>query len=133
MKECRFCGSLKLVKNGIVFRKQRYKCKTCGKNGREYKPKYLNDIKLKIIKSYLNGVGFRQIERIFDVPYQLVVYWIKKLNSKLEELKKSDKITEKEIIEILEADELFTYIKKNPNSTIRQKHSKESLQEYGQQ
>lgn len=112
MKECRFCNSSNIVKNGMVYGKQRYKCKDCKKNFREYKPKYDREITIKIIKSYLNGMGFRAIERVFNIPNTLVLYWIRKLGKKLEDLKNKEKneITEKEIIEILEADELFTYV-----------------------
>jgi hypothetical protein len=41
------------------------------------------------------------------------MYVIKKLGKQLEELQKKEKITEKEIIEVLETDELFTYVKKS--------------------
>ena len=96
-----------IVKNAIVFGKQRYKCKNCKKNFKEYKPKYDRDITVKITKSYLNGMGFRAIERVFNISNTLVLYWIKKLEKRLEELQNKEKITEKEI---LEADELFTYV-----------------------
>ncbi len=39
-----------------------------------------------------------------------MIYIIKKIGEKLEEMKKHQKITEKEIVTILEADELFTYM-----------------------
>jgi len=32
---CKECKSEKVMKNGIVAKKQRYKCKTCGLNFRE--------------------------------------------------------------------------------------------------
>jgi len=117
MKCCVYCGCDDFVKNGIVFNKQRYKCKGCGKNFREGVVNTF-DIKTKkmVIKSYLNGMGFRAIARVFDIPITTVYYFIKKLGKKLEELKKKE-INDKDIIQILEADELFTYVgKKNKPS-----------------
>jgi hypothetical protein len=73
---------------------------------------------LKIIRSYINGVGFRKISRIFEIPLFTIFYFIKRIGIRLDRIKKEqnkDKITEKEIIEILEADELFTYIRKKNN------------------
>jgi hypothetical protein len=56
-------------------------------------------------------MGFRHISRIFDIPLTTIFYFIKKLGKKLEDLKNKEKIiTDKQIIEILEADELFTYV-----------------------
>jgi transposase-like protein len=118
MKECRFCNSKNIIKNGIVWQKQRYKCKECKRtftNAR--RNEYGKDVKLKLIKSYINGVGFRQISRIFDIPLSAVIYIIKKVALRLDDIKNKGNITEREIIEILEADELFTYVgKKNKPS-----------------
>lgn len=115
MKECRFCFSSNIIKNGIVYGKQQIKCKDCKKNFREYKPKYDKEITIKIIKSYLNGMGFRAIERVFNIPNTLVLYWVKKLGKKLEELQNKEKILDKDIIDILEADELFTFVGRKKN------------------
>jgi transposase-like protein len=128
MNECRFCGSYNIIKNGIVWQKQRYKCKECKRTFTNAKRnEYGKEIKLKMIKSYLNGVGFRQISRIFDIPLSAVIYIIKKIALKLEEVKKKEVLKDKDIIEVLEADELFTYVKKSQNITLKKKHLKENL------
>jgi len=112
MECCRFCGSERIVKNGVILNKQRYECKDCGRNPRKTdKREYTRDEKIKILKSYLNGVGFRAIGRIFDISLSGVIYTIKKYGKKLQELKKKE-FSEKEVLEVLEADELFTYVKK---------------------
>ena len=80
--------SEKIRKNGIVLGKQRYLCKDCGRNFRQYKPKYNTETVTKIVKAYLNGLGFRAIGRIFDILRMSVFYIIKKLGTKLEDLRK---------------------------------------------
>ena len=82
-------------------------CKDCGKNFREYKPKYNKETVTKIVKAYLNGVGFRAVDGIFDIPRMSVFCIIKKLGTKIEEIKTKE-IKDEKIIKILQADELFT-------------------------
>ena len=53
---------------------------------------------------YLEGVGIRSIERLENIPNTLVIKWIKDFGKI---------IKEKKNIEVLEGDELRTYIKKN--------------------
>lgn len=64
---------------------------------------------------YINNVGIRSIERILNVPNELILNWIKNVGRNLEQIidnnKKQTKTTKK--IEILEMDELWSYIKKN--------------------
>ena len=68
------------------------------------------------MKSYLNGVGIRAIGRIFDISNQLISYWIKKCGKKLQELKKKE-INDEDIIQILGANELFTFVGKKRKSS----------------
>jgi hypothetical protein len=45
-------------------------------------------------------MGFRAIERVFNIPNTLVLYWIRKLGKKLKDLQNKEKIiTDKDIIE----------------------------------
>ena len=114
---CPSCKSEKLVKNGVVWGKQRYKCKNCNKKYRDGARAMLSkDLKVKIIKAYLNGTRFRAASRIFDVPLTTVFYFIKKLGQKLEDVKKKEVIQDKDIIYLLEADELFTNLGKKNKS-----------------
>ena len=119
---CKHCGSTNLVKNGIIKEKQRYKCKSCLKTCREgdNRERYSLDKKLKVIKSYLEGVGIMSIERLEGVPNPLIIYWIKKFSKILRQNLNNIPIPEdaKEI-EILEVDEMFSYCKKKrPKSTF---------------
>ncbi len=68
-----------------------------------------------VIKAYLNGFGFRAIGRIENISHVLVFKWIKKLGTKLEKLKGTNP-PDQTIIQLLEADELFTYVGKKTKS-----------------
>ena len=67
------------------------------------------------VNLYLEGCGFRRIARILSnmfekhFCYQTVIQWIKKEAKKQE----SAELETKEETQILEMDELYTYIKKN--------------------
>ncbi|HSQ97704.1 MAG TPA: hypothetical protein VLL98_03210 [Rickettsiales bacterium] len=121
MIKCKYCRGEKLSKFGKYKGFQRYKCKSCNKvftdkEDTRYKmDKYdLNKRKLAITM-YINNVGIRSIERILNVPNELILNWIKNIGKNLEQIiennKKQIKTTKK--IEILEMDELWSYIKKN--------------------
>ena len=76
--------------------------------------------KIKVIKSYLEGVGIRSIERLEKISAPMVIWCIrsfsKTLQNKLNQQKIPDDIRE---IQILELDELFSYCqKKLPKSTF---------------
>jgi hypothetical protein len=54
---------------------------------------------------YLEGLGFRSIERILGVSNVTVLNWVKALGRKIEEYRRIEGS-----IEIIEMDELHTYI-----------------------
>lgn len=113
MKECKFCDGKKLVKNGIVRDLQRYRCNKCKKNQvlGDRRVKYSNKIRHLALAMYLNNAGFRCIGRVLQVPFQLVHSWVRKAGDLVENevAKRSNPARE---IEILEMDELYTYIQK---------------------
>ena len=114
--ECKHCGGLSFVKNGIVGGKQRYKCKSCHKTFRDgdKRIKYDIDKKIKVIKCYLDGVGIRSIERWEGISSPLVIHWIHQISAIVREKLRSAAIEENaKNISILEVDELFSYCKKN--------------------
>lgn len=118
--ECRHCGSVKLIKSGIVSGKQRYTCKDCGKTTRENdeRVKYSPEKKLRVLKMYLENVGIRSIERLEGVPNPLIIRWIRSSAAFISELLKSAASVEKpEDVEIIEMDELYSFIKKNETSS----------------
>jgi len=84
---------------------------TCDGDSRQ---KYDEKIKEMAFILYTEGNGFRRIARILSKIYKKKFYYqtvFKWLKLRHLELKITEKIEQN--IEILEADELFTYIKKN--------------------
>lgn len=79
-KKCPKCGSESVVKSGVVADRQRYRCKQCSyhfsvdKLGKEID----NYFVVKALQLYLEGVSFREIERILGVSHVTVSNWVKK-------------------------------------------------------
>jgi transposase len=114
--ECRHCGSTSLVKSGIVHGKQRHRCKDCGKSTRadDRRIKYPPEKKLRVLKLYLENVGIRSIERLEGVPNPLIIRWIRSSAAFISDLLKPAAPPEKlEDVEIMEMDELYSFVKKN--------------------
>ncbi|WPX97107.1 IS1 family transposase [Candidatus Bandiella woodruffii] len=66
-----------------------------------------------VIKMYLNNCGIRRIAHILNIPLSTVFYWIKQAGKVVDEMVTNQKIEgDKRRIEILEMDELYTYVKK---------------------
>ena len=127
--KCKYCGSNRVNKrdkqkyNG----KQRYLCRDCGKiwtEGKDCRIKYSNEKREKVIKMYLENVSIKSIERLEGVSEPLIIKWIKKIGRNIKDKfnKCINKIKEdinnvdennikKENIEILEIDEIVTYVK----------------------
>ena len=102
---CPQCASAQYVKDGIVKNKQRYCCKQC-----KYRYTVAQRGKHPVLKKlalqlYLEGLGFRSIERVLHVSHVSVLNWVRALGKKIEEYRQ-----EEGTINIIEMDELHTYI-----------------------
>lgn len=106
---CLECGSPETSKNGHQRAKQNYICKRCGRQFVEsYSPKgYSDDVKHLCLKMYLNGMGFRGIERVTGINHNTIINWVRQASLEL-----SDAPTSDEIPEITELDELQTFVGK---------------------
>ena len=65
---------------------------------------------------YMNNVGIRSIERILKVSNVLILNWIKNIGKNIERIINNNDIEKKKNkknINILEMDELYSYVKKN--------------------
>jgi transposase-like protein len=113
MKECKFCNGKQLIKSGKAREKQRYRCKACGRNQilGDKREKYSNKMRYIALAMYLNSCGFRSIGRVLKIPFQLVHYWVRKAGELVEERASKINNPSREI-EILEMDELYTYVQK---------------------
>ena len=109
-KRCPECGSKEKVKNGYNRGKQRYLCKECGRNYTGTKNGYPESAKRKELKYYMEGLGFRQIERLMNVSHVSVINWVQKAAEEWRRVEKEKKV-EKEI-EVLELDEMCVSLKK---------------------
>ena len=78
--ECPRCFSKKIVKSGFVKEKQRYSCKKCSyhftvsKLGKQVDPYYV----VKALQLYLEGLSYREIERLLGVSHVSVMNWVKR-------------------------------------------------------
>ncbi len=110
MKECLFCKSSNLIKNGKPRGKQRWKCRDCKKNGLEGK-KYSIEQQKRVIMAYIRGVGIRVIGDIEGIDFQLVFYWIKRIGNRIKAVKGREP-RKSDYVEVIEMDDLFTYVGK---------------------
>ena len=91
--DCPRCASSNKIKNGKVNGKQRYKCKECGYNYTvaKFSRGYPKEIKLKALHLYLEGLGFRSIERVLGISHVSVINWIKQFGKEVKELRRENK------------------------------------------
>lgn len=83
--KCPKCNSLDVSRNGIVKERQRFKCKKCNYNftvdkiGKGISSYYV----IKALQLYIEGVSFREIERLLGVSHVSVMNWVKKYQIKM--------------------------------------------------
>ncbi|RSK40338.1 IS1 family transposase [Mangrovimonas spongiae] len=111
---CPNCGSDAYIKSGIVNNRQRYKCKSCGyfftvnKLGKKIDDYYVN----KALQLYLEGLTYREIERILGISHVSIMNWVKKYN-----VKRPYKTDYHPTYKILNAQELAKYFSDAANLT----------------
>jgi transposase-like protein len=80
LHSCPQCLSDEVVKSGVVQERQRYRCKRCNyhftvdKQGKQIDTYYV----IKALQLYLEGVSYREIERLLGVSHVSVMNWVKK-------------------------------------------------------
>jgi transposase len=106
--KCPKCKSTKLRKDGKAKGKQRYNCKDCNYHFTvERKSNAAPEvIKKQALQLYLEGLGFRSIGRFLEVSHVAVYKWIRQFGEKLDSIRSEQKI------QIVELDELHTYIRR---------------------
>ncbi|WP_036819629.1 terminase gpP N-terminus-related DNA-binding protein [Polaribacter sp. Hel1_85] len=109
---CPNCSSDRYIKSGIIKNRQRYKCKECSyfftvnKLGKKIDDYYVN----KALQLYLEGLTYREIERILGVSHVSILNWVKKYN-----IKRPYNGNYHPTYKILNADELSNYFKDSNN------------------
>jgi transposase-like protein len=111
--KCPKCACAEAVKNGVVLQKQRYKCKNCGCNyTQETRHRTGRRTRLKCIKLYLEGVGFRGIARLTGVSHVIVQRWVRELGASIERLRP----VAGGHVNVMEIDEMWHFVKKSPGN-----------------
>lgn len=108
--ECPECKSNHIRKNGIKKGKQNHLCVDCGRqfiDNYETQRGYSDDVKRMCLKMYVNGMGFRAIQRVTDVHHTTIINWVKQVGRLLPDAYNPDKIPE-----VGELDELETFVGK---------------------
>lgn len=106
--KCPNCGSTKIRKNGRRRGKQNHICSQCNRQFIDVynsSQGYSLELKQECLKMYLNGMGFRAIERVKGVHHTTVINWVKQIANQL-----PNAPTEDVIPEVGELDELETFI-----------------------
>ena len=106
--ECPECKSNHINKNGRKRGKQNYICVDCGRQFIDcYQPHYgyAQEVKRECLKMYVNGMGFRAIERIKGVHHTSVINWVKQVGELLPNAYNPEIIPE-----VGELDELETFV-----------------------
>jgi transposase len=129
---CKRCKAAGCVKNGFMQEKQRYRCKACGYNFTQGDGRSDYDAQTKqlVVRMYLNNCGFRRVAEILQLPLTTVFTWIARAGQIVDEMVKARQ-EETGDIEILEMDELYTYVKKNQENAKKQAAESANIPEFG--
>ena len=105
--DCPKCKSSRKVKNGIVRKLQRFRCKDCKYNYTVEKRsnEYPKSLRKKALQLYLEGLGFRSIGRFLEVSNVTILNWIKSFGEEVQGLHSDSKE-----IKVVEVDEMHSYI-----------------------
>jgi insertion element IS1 protein InsB len=106
--ECPECNSTHIRKNGIKKGKQNHICVACSRQFIDvYEPPrgYSKAMKRECLKMYVNGMGFRGIERVKGVHHTTLITWVQQVGEHLPNAYAPNKIPE-----VGELDELETFI-----------------------
>ncbi len=83
--DCPRCDSSDVTKSGVIKDRQRFFCKSCqyhftvDKLGKGISTYYV----IKALQLYIEGVSYREIERLLGVSHVSVMNWVKKYQIKI--------------------------------------------------
>ena len=113
MVQCKYCRSERKRKYGMTQTGiQRYRCHDCGHTYTLTKPKFSEEVKAMAVSMYNNNVGFRKIARFVDADHVSVQNWVKAAHAKLAKETRCVLDTPTPILDIIELDEIYTFVKK---------------------
>jgi transposase-like protein len=106
--QCPDCSSTHIRKNGKNRGKQNHICVACGRQFiQDYAPPpgYSDEVKALCLRMYVNGSGFRAIERVTGVHHTTVITWVKQVGQNLPDAYAPDQPPQ-----VGELDELETFV-----------------------
>ena len=106
--QCPECQSTRINKNGHKKGKQNYICVSCSRQFIDsYQPQkgYSEEIKRECLKMYVNGMGFRAIERVKNVHHTTIINWVKQVGKLLPDYYQAETTPQ-----VGELDELETFV-----------------------
>ncbi len=113
MENCPKCKSENFKRSGMVKGKQRFRCKDCNyyftvaKLGRSIDNYYV----IKALQLYIEGVSYREIERLLGVSHVSVMNWVKEYN-----ISRPENLTDyKPTYHIFNHTELMEFLKETKN------------------
>ena len=112
MMKCSHCGSEATQKNGITKGIQRCKCKTCGRTFSMRSSRKSADDKNMALLMYMNNVGIRKTALFLGVSPPTILNWITEKHRALQEIIGNIQPETKESADIIELDEIYTFIQK---------------------
>lgn len=105
---CPECKSEHINKNGRKRGKQNYICVDCGRqfiDSYESQRGYAKEIKQECLTMYVNGMGFRAIERVKGIHNTTIMDWVKQVGELLPDYYDPERTPE-----VGELDELETFV-----------------------
>ena len=115
MQECPYCKSTKIRKNGTSRGTQRLHCRNCNKTFAQNPKRFSKEDKYKALMMYLNNVGIRKIALFFETSPTSVLRWIRNAHKLLQSLLANFNPLNTNKADIIELDEIYTYVKKRRN------------------
>jgi len=106
--QCPECNSQHVRKNGFRRGKQNHFCVDCGRqfvaNPQNHRG-YSDEIRRICLRMYVNGMGFRGIERVTGVHHTTVINWVKQASEIIPDAYESEMP-----VRVGEMDELQTFV-----------------------
>ena len=110
---CPQCEGTDLIKRGSKAGHQRYRCRACGRYSTDSQPKFSAQTKAMAIEMYMNSMGIRAIGRVLGASPAGVLKWIRKEHVALQRQMALAAPTDTGTADIIEMDEIYTYVQKN--------------------
>lgn len=104
MEECPKCSSVEIRKDGVVRKKQRFRCKTCNYRFTVSQIGSAPGKKRTAIILYLAGLDYRKIGRLLNTSHVAVFNWLKDLDAPIKQISR-------EKLQLTHAESMINHLK----------------------